>query len=155
MRALSPSLFAEMTARESSDPFLMLITISGQGITPIHMVNNTEPITSRSVEYIAFPLKVVLPVEDGDTTPIIKITFDNVSLELIDELRSITAPLTVEIEAVLASSPDTVEISYDQLKLGNITYNDQTVEASLFFDDILNSAIPSEKYEPQTYSGIF
>lgn len=155
MRSFSPNLFAQMTARESDDPFLMLFTISGDGVETIRFVNNTENITSRSKEFVAFPVKLTLPMEDGDTVPSVKVVFDNVSLELVDELRAVTVPLDVKIEAVLASSPDDVEISYEQLKLGNIRCNDKTIDANLFFNDILNSAIPSEKYEPQTYPGIF
>jgi len=46
----------------------------------------------------------------------VKIEFDNVSLELINELRSITSPMEVKIEMILASDPDTVQTSVEDLR---------------------------------------
>lgn len=155
MRSLSNRLLEQLNARESNDPFLMLLTISGDSINTVRLVNNTENITSRSNVYMAFPMKITLPIDDGETTPSVNVVFDNVSLELIEEIRTVTKPLDVKIEAVLASSPDYVEISYSQLKMKNIRYTDKLINASLYFEDILNTGIPSEKYEPNSYPGIF
>jgi len=82
-------------------------------------------------------------------------TLDNVTLELIDELRTVTTPISVHIEMVLASDPDAVQIDVGDLKLRNITYNRQTILGNLYLDDFLSTEMASEKYTPTTFPGIF
>ncbi len=154
-RSISDNLKEQLNSQESGDPFLLLVTITHASFGSIRFVNNIDDVISRGETYFAFPIKIVLPVDDGETTPIIKMTLDNVSLELIDELRSVTTPAQVTVEAILASAPDFVEIGYDDLTLGSIQYNQTTITANLTFDDILNTTIPSEKYEPDNFPGIF
>jgi hypothetical protein len=155
VRSVSDQLKSQFNKQESEDPFLLLVTLSHANFGDVRFVNNTEDITSRGNVYTAFPIKITLPQDDDEIVPTIKLSMDNVSLELIDEIRSVTDPIDVKVEAILASAPDVIEIDYSNLKIRSIDYDLQTINAILFFDDILNTAIPSEKYDPQTNPGIF
>jgi hypothetical protein len=152
---LSAELLAQMFGQVSDDPFLMFVTISHEDIDTIYLVNNTVDQVSRGNTYVAFPMKITLPADDGETTREVSIEFDNVSLELIDELRSITSPVDVKIEMILASDPDTVQLSIEELKLRNINYNKQRISAKLYMDSFLNVELDSEKYTPSLYPGLF
>lgn len=152
---LSAALLAEMFSQDSSDPFLMLVTLTHEDITPIYLVNNTVNITSRGTEFIAFPMKIRLPSDDGESQRSVSIDFDNVSLELIDEMRTITNPLDVKLEMILASNPDEVQLDLQELKLNNIAYDKQKITATLFMDSFLDIAMTSEKYTPTNYPGLF
>lgn len=152
---LSQALLAELYAQESGDPFLMLVTLSHPSFPTIYLVNNVEDIVSRGNTHIAFPMEIRLPSDDGETSREATIEFDNVSLELIDELRTVTSPMDVKIEMILASDPDTVQTSIEELKMRSVTYNKQRVSARLFMDSFLNVEMTSEKYTPQLYPGIF
>jgi hypothetical protein len=153
---LSNNLIAQLFAQESDDPFLMLFTFTHPTfVGPIRFVNNKSDIVSRGDNYVAFPVRVVLPPEDGESERTVSIEFDNVSQELTDELRSITTPIDVKIELVLASAPDDIEITLDELKLQAIQYNSKRVTGTLVMDGFLNIGLTSETYTPTNYPGLF
>lgn len=153
---LSPELLAEIFGQSSDDPFLMLVEVNHPTFSaPVRLVNNTQDIVSRGETYISFPMEVTLPVDDGESAREVSIQFDNVSLELMDELRTITSPADVVVEMVLASNPDDVQISLEELKMGSIDYNKQRVRANLYLDNFLNTEMTSEKYVPSKYPGLF
>ena len=156
MRQLSTALLNQIFSQNSDDPFLMLLTLEHASFdSTIHLVNNQENITSRGTEYMAFPMKITMPVDDGDTTRQVMVEFDNVSQDLIDEFRSVTDHIDVTLEMVLASNPDFVEIELGELKLQDVTYNKSTIQARLFMDDFLNTGLSSERYTPTNFPGIF
>ncbi len=152
---LTPALLAEMFGQVSDDPFLMFVTISHEDFPTIYLVNNTVDQTSRGQEFTAFPMTVNLPTDDGESAREVTIDFDNVSLELIEELRTVTSPMDVKIEMILASDPDTVQLSLEELKMRSVSYNKQRVSAKLYMDSFLNVEMTSEKYGPTNYPGMF
>ena len=153
--ALSNQLLAQLMSQESTDPFLTLLTLSHADFDTIRLVNNSEDIVSRGETFIAFPFKIGLPADDGERTREISIEFDNVALELITEIRSVTTEIDVKLEMVLASIPDDVQISFEELKIQSLNYTKQRISARLFLDSFLTTEISSEKYTPLIYPGLF
>lgn len=153
--SLTPELLAQLLYQESDDPFLTLLTISHPSFDTVRMVNNAEDITSRSQVYQAFPFKIKLPSDDGETLREVTIEFDNVSLEILNEIRTVTTYINVKIEMVLASIPDEVQISLEELKIQSVSYDKQKVQARLFLDNFLNTEMTSETYTPTNYPGLF
>lgn len=154
-RQLSNELLAQIYGETSNDPFLMLVSLSHDNFDPIYLVNNTVNITSRSIEYTAFPMRITLPSDDGETLREVTIEFDNVGLELIDEIRTATTPIDTKIEMILASNPDKVQIELHELKIKNVNYSKLTINAKLYLDDFLNTGLTSEKYTPQNFPGLY
>ena len=152
---LSTKLLAELYKQESPDPLLMLVTLSHASFPTLYLVNNVVSIISRGNTYQPFPMKIKPSGDDGETARTAQITFDNVSLELIDELRTITDPMDAKLEAVLATDPDIVEVDLGDMKVSNIVYNKSTIRATLVFDDFLNTELTSENYTSSLYPGIF
>lgn len=153
---ISSELLAQLYSQESSDPFLMLVELSHPAfLTTQRLVNNNVDIVSRGNTYVAFPMKIRLPSDDGETSREVAIDFDNVGRDLIDEIRSITTPIQVKIEMILASNPDQVQISLEELKVRNISYDKSKISAKLSLDNFLNIAMTGEKYTPQNYPGLF
>ena len=152
---LSPALLAQLYAQESDVPFLMLVTLTHPSFPTIRLVNNSEDIVSNGETFIAFPMRIRLPMDDGESTREVSIEFDNVSLALIDELRTVTSPIDVKIDMILSSNPDDIQISLDELKMRNVTYNKQVVSARLYLDSFLNVELTSERYSPKLYPGLF
>ena len=140
----------------SDDPFLFLLQLShadwGQDY---FIVNNLEDITSNGQLYNAYAMKVTLPQTSSEVLPSVNIQVDNVSLELIEFFRSITTPISATLKGILASDPDVIEISLDDLKINNIQYNDKTIDLTLIVDNWLNQKIPGEVYSPELYPGLF
>ena len=139
-----------------TDPFLFLVKLShASWASDVRLVNNNESITSNGDLYDAAPMLVKLPQEDGQSVPIVQLEIDNISLELIEEIRSITSPITAAIYGVLGSDPDNVEMSLEELLITSISYNAAKITATLVLDDFLNQGIPGEKYDPSTYPSLF
>lgn len=152
----SPELLAQLYASNSEDPLLTLFTLEHETFdAPILLVNNGTEVISRGQTFSRFPVKLILPQDDGESERVVQITFDNVSLELLDEIRTVTTPIRLKLELVLASIPDEVQMAYEELKLVQVTYNPQTISAKIIPDDFLNTSLTSEKYTPSAYPGLF
>jgi len=152
---LSPELIYQLMSQESDDPFLVLLTLTHPSFSTVRLANNTKDIVSRSETYMAFPFKIRFPVDDGESAREFSIEFDNVSLELVDEIRSVTSPIGITIEMILASMPDDVQITQENLQIQTIQMNKQRISAKIIVDDFLNIEMTGEKYEPTNFPGLF
>lgn len=152
---ISQELKEQLFGQESNDPFLMLVTLESDDFDTLHFVNNTEDIVSRGNTFIAFPMQIVLPTDDGNTVREVSISFDNTNLEIMNQIRSTINPISCKVEAVLYSDPDTVQYSIEELKIRDIAYNATSLEGRLYLDDFLNTEITSERYTPSLYPGVY
>lgn len=153
---LSPEVLAQIFSQESNDPFLTLITLSHESFdSDIRLVNNTKDVSSRGEVYQGFPMRIRFPMDDGESARDFTIEFDNASLELIEEIRSVTTKIGVKIEMILASLPDTVQIEQADLLINTITYSGQKISARVVLDSFLNVEMTSERYGPTNFPGIF
>jgi hypothetical protein len=153
---LNNQIIAQMYAQESGDPFLALLTIDHEDfVSPIRLVNDMQDVISRGNTFQAFPFRFRLSPDDGESRREVSIDVDNTTLEFMDEFRSTTSPLSVTIEMILASTPDTVVQTYDNLKTAGLTYNKTAVKFTLLADDFLNTKMTSESYDPQNFPGLF
>ncbi len=100
-------------------------------------------------------MDIILPNDEATQERSATITFDNVSLELIEEIRTPIDPIDCKIEIVLASDPDTVELAYEEFQIFDVNYDKSIVSARLFFDDFLNTEVSSERYNPSNFPGLF
>jgi hypothetical protein len=154
--AFSQRLVQAALAPNTGEVFLFLFEFNHPSFaTPIRLVNNLEDIVSRGQEYMAFPLEMALPPDDGETLPAIEIKAQNASLELIDEIRSIVGPMDVRLELILASSPDYIEASIENMRVAAITFDKDEITMTLTVDDLLNTAFPKHRYLPSNFAGLF
>lgn len=151
---ITDALRAQFFAQESNDPFLMLVTLQNTSFI-LRLVNNSSDIVSNGNTFTAYPMKIRLPIDDGETARDIQIDFDNVSLEMIRNIRSVTESIGVSIQMVLASQPDVIQMSLDDLLIGNITYNATKISASIVMDNFLSVEMTSERYTPNNFPGMF
>jgi hypothetical protein len=151
---LSNELKNQMFSQESDDPFLALVTLTHTSFTA-RLVNNTRDITSNGFVFSAFPMKIRLPPDDGESARDFAIEFDNVSLDLITQLRSVTGDIGVKIQLILASMPDVVQMEYTDLLIRSVSYNKHRVSARIVLDSFLAVEMTSEKYTPALFPGMF
>jgi hypothetical protein len=152
--SLSAELKAQIFKQESEDPFLTLVTLTGPGFV-YRLVNNSVDIVSNGNTFTAFPMKIRLPADDGESARDFQIDFDNASLLLITALRSVIEPIECKIEMILASMPDTIQSSVEDLLIRSVTYDDKKISARIVLDNFLTVAMTSERYTPLLYPGIF
>lgn len=152
----SSSFIEAVVSQNTDEVFLFLLTLSHANLSgPIRVVNNTENITSNGNVYTAFPFNLVLPQDDGESLPQVVINLNNVTLEFIDEIRGLSGALDVKLEIILASSPNTIEMSIDGMKTYTINYDAQNIQATCQIEDVLNLSFPSELYLPSNFPGLF
>lgn len=151
---LTDELKAELFGQESGDPFLTLVTFSNDQFTA-RLVNNSRDIISRSDTFTAYPMKITLPVDDGETARTFSIDLDNASLAMISNLRKVSNPIRVKIEMILASMPDVVQMSFDELAIANISYDATKISATIIMDNFLSIEMTSERYTPKNFPGLF
>jgi hypothetical protein len=143
-------------AADTADVWLVLLTISHASISPsVRVVNNTEAITSNGNEFIAFPFDLALPDSREDAPPRARLTIDNVSREIAQAIRSITSPPTVTIEIIRASAPDTIEASFPDFKLRNVTWDVGKVSGDLTVEDFTSEPYPAGIFSPASFPGLF
>jgi len=153
--SLSPELLRQLYAQESDDPLLLLVTLTHESFSPIYLVNNVESIVSNGKTFEAFPMIIRLSADDGENQKEVQISFDNVGLDLIDEIRTVVTPISVSIDMVLASDPDSIQTSIGDLKMRSVIYSASRITAKLYYDSFLNVELTSEKYTPDTFAGLF
>lgn len=154
-RTLSSAAVASIHAQETGEVWLVLLTITHADLaTPIRVVNNNEDITSRGNIYQAFPFEVAFPNQDPESPPKAQLRFDNVERTAVNTIRSISSPPSVTLEVVLASSPNTVEVSFPNLTLRNVRYDALIIEGDLLFEQLYSEPI-TYQMTPNRFPGLF
>lgn len=168
LSSLSPAALRAMFSPDADDTLIALLTITGTGISPPIRIadgytqrisENADEVIygvqSRSQNYIFLPLEITLPTEEEQAAPRCNITINDVTRYLTPVIRqAINAP-RVDIELVLASSPDTVEVSFPGFLMGGISYNANTVTAELTVENLTVEPFPAHTMTPSHFPGLF
>src|SRR3954466_1942643 len=150
-RTLSANAFKAMFAQETGEVFLICLTLSHPNwAQPLRVVYNNQPITRAAGVFSPAVFQIMLPDEAPDKVPTVSLTIDNVDRAVTDLIRQVLGPrITVVMEVVLASSPNTGEAGPWTFQVVSCTYDAQSVVATLGLEeDILNSEFPSVRYTP-------
>ena len=155
-RTLTPGFISEINSLNSGDTVLILLTLDHPSILPIRVVNNLEDVNSNGESFTAYGFSIILN-EDvaGDKLPTLQLAIDNVDRSLMDEIRALPSPMTVTAQIVLASDPNTIEITFSNMTLRNVSYNAETITGTLTINENLNLRYPSGRVNATTYKGLF
>ena len=165
-RAVSFDFLSTAYGQETSETVIGLFVFSHDDLAePFYISTDpTERIssnpllyatTSRGNQYLFLPIRFTMPDDKTGSPPIVQLEMDNVNAEMIDILRSINSPLTVSLELVLASDPDTVEISFPSFQMADISVTEGQIVASLNVDALFNEPYPAYQMTPGTFPGLF
>lgn len=146
---------AELYAAQSAEVWVQLLTIDHDDLaTPIRLCNNNEDIVSDGETFTAWGFPPILPVSTEGELPAVELAIDNVTRELTIALRAITTPITVTLEVIRASDPDTVEVQY-VYESRSIRYADDSVRIELGSEALMSERIPGDTYTRTTNPGLF
>jgi Domain of unknown function (DUF1833) len=155
-RPLSVSALRAITAQETGEIFLILITITHDDLAdPLYFVNNTENIMSRGHEFLGWPFELALPDEREDSLPSVQIRIDNVDRRILEGIRGLLTAPTVLLEIVLASVPDVVEAGPITFTLRGVDYDALVISGSLTPEDVLNEPAMQFSFTPALFPGLF
>jgi hypothetical protein len=155
-RALSITALRAITAQETGEVFLFLITITHDDLAaPLYFVNNMENITSRGHEFLGWPFEIALPDEREDAMPSVQIRIDNVDRRILEGIRGLPTAPTVILELVLASAPDVVEGDPIPFTLRGVEYDALVITGVLTPEDMLNEPHMQHSFTPALFPGLF
>lgn len=155
MRDLSPVAVGAMNDDTSDEVWLILLTLTHPSLSaPLRLVNNMEDITSRGDVYTALSFEVRLPDQDPDTATVAQLRIDNVDQRIVAAVRALQSPPKVDLEVILASDPDEIEIAFTDMTLRNVTYDQAYVTGELSFEAIFVEPV-SLLMTPARFPGMF
>lgn len=166
-RSLSSTFRQALYAQQTGEVVAVLMTFTHPDLAdpirlstdPTQRLSTSPEITygtvSRGDEYTFVPIAVVLSGEDSESAPQASLEIDNTSLDLINLVRSLTAPATAKLEIVLASDPDTVEISFPAMTVGSADYDENAVRFRLEVDGLFSEPFPGTSFSPSMFPGLF
>lgn len=166
MRILSLNFRSSQFAQESGEVPIFLLTITHPRLdAPIYLSTDptarltTDPLTygtaSRDLTFLYAGVDVTLPDEQDKTPPASKLTIQNVTRGLIPLARSVSTPPSVQIEAVLASALDTVEMTWPVMDMSNLTADMSTLQFDLTVDALTTEPYPSGTFNPADFPALF
>lgn len=172
-RSFSAAAVAQFFAQDADDPLILLVTITAPNDVPgddtLRLANGWTTrltsletdesktvygVTSNGNDYIYLPLEIALPSSD-DAAPRATITIHDVTRYVVPLIRGVTDTPDVQIDAVLASAPNTVEMSITGLQMSNIDYDQDTITATLVADDLALEPFPCDAFDPSHFPGMF
>jgi len=155
--SLSSPARRSLHAQETGEVWLALLTISHPDIAdgPIRVVDNTVDVVSRGDTYVAWPFDWTLPTDAEDVFPDVALTISNVDRRVTEAIDALETPPTMTFEVVLASSPDLVEMSLEDIELRSAKTTILTISGKAVFDPALNDNYPPDLITPATFPGVF
>ena len=84
-----------------------------------------------------------------------RVVMDNVSREMVEVLRALGSPPSVDVELVSTTSPNDVLASWPQFLLVNIDYSAETIAGDLVLETLFYEPFPSGTFTPSEFSGLF
>lgn len=156
MRVFTANALLNFNALESGAAWFYLIEISHPDLeATLRFVNNTEDVESMGWTWVAYPFRLTLAIDDGQTLPSAEVEFDNVDRTLIEVIRGLATTPRVDLYAVLSNATNMVELSLLDLELMDISYDMQTISGRLIGGDLLNAPYPADSYDPSQFPAIF
>jgi len=116
----------------------------------------TRTVSGVTQEFIFLPMQINLPPEQETGVGNINITINYVTPQAIVLIRKyLTEPVKVTIELVLASSPSTTEVIFDNFWITSATYNAQSINLQLDMISFSREPFPSFNFTPTYFPGLF
>jgi hypothetical protein len=161
-----------MFASETPEALILLITITNPAdpTAPVRLADGYTNridslttdneviygVTSNSKNYIFLPMELSLPGEQETGAGQCSLILKFVTREAIELIRThLTSPVDVQIDLVLASSPNTVETSFSGFKITNVTYNADQITFDLNMVSLSREPFPSFTFTPANFPGLF
>ena len=154
-------------AQETDEVFVVLVTLDSDELAePIRVCSDPfekleelgEDIygmISNGETFIFLPFDIQLPRDDKTGTVSAKMSIENTDRRIIEAARSVTKPVNVNIQCVLASDPDAIELEFNHFQLSNIKYDVMTVDGDLTLNYWGLEPFPSNRFTPSNFPGLF
>jgi hypothetical protein len=157
MRTLSSAFLNAIMSNSTDEVFVLLITISHPDLSPPIRIacNQDEPVVSNGWTFFNLPVEADLPDDEQDAPPVASLRIMNVNQEVVRSARSIRTPPEVQLDVVLLSDPDNIEITLPTFNMAKVEYNILELTGELQVDDLASEPYPAHTFTPAKFRGIF
>ena len=157
-RTVPANSFAAMTAGETADVFIQLLTITNGDSPPstIYVSNNSENVFYDGQTFVNYPFALETPTDEAGNIAEARLAIDNVSRVLLDDLRTFTAPLSITMQVVnVSQSPPELVAEWLDFELRQVSYDVFTISGRLTQENFLSEPYPKDLMTGATYPGQF
>jgi hypothetical protein len=165
-RQLSTDATEAIFAEETDKVFITLLTIShpswpedirfaSDPFEELPSAVTTRGVVSRGDEYVFIPFSVNLPDQNDTGNAKASISIDNINRQIVDRVRRADSAIRVKIEVVLNTSIDTPEITIENFRLEQVTYDAFTVSGDISLQYYDLEPFPSKQFTPSDFPGLF
>jgi hypothetical protein len=153
---VSQAAVAAVTAPETEQVFLHLLTIEVQEGAALRFVDNNQNITSRGKEFTAAGFTVILPEQTDDAPRPCRLAIDNTDLVIFQTIKqAVGRDVTVTVCVVMADTPDVYERGPLKYRLRNVRAAKETIEGEVYDFYLTDRVFPKDTYSPEDFQGLF
>ena len=153
---ISPEAAAAVTAPETEQVFLHLLTIETSGGAVLRFVDNNQNITSRGSEFYAAGFTIILPEQTDDAPRPCRLAIDNTDLSIFQTIKQATGQdVTVTVCVIMADTPDVYERGPLKYRLRNVRATKETIEGEIYDFYLIDRKFPKDTYTPEDFEGLF
>lgn len=154
-RTVPANVLEATQAQETGEVVLYLLTVTSADLAgPLHFVDNTVSISSRGNVYSPAPFSMGLPADLETEIKDVTLTIDAVNREIINAIRTTQETISILVEVIVASDPDTVLASAD-FDVQASSYRATDANLSLGFEPILIEPFPAARFTPSNAPGLY
>lgn len=162
MPDLSETAVQAMTAPETGEVLLHLLSVSYNDEVILRVVDDKQALTSNDETYEACAFSVLLPDQSTDGAKTCRLQIDNTDIAIYKAIKTIASqsrndnlPIYVTVSVVLASEPDTCVEGPLTFVLRNITANVQSITGELYDLYLQDRKFTALTYNPTEFPGLF
>ena len=154
-RSLSATAITAMYAEETDEVPIVLITIDHPDFdNPVRVTNNSSDVTSNGDVYLQAAFDFEFPTNKEGQIVEARIGLDNVDRSIVQTIRGIASPPTINFQMVLASAPNTVEIQSTDFDLVDVQYDALKVTARFTQENFQKEPFPGDIFSPSAFPGL-
>lgn len=143
-RIISDAAKRSVNASATGEVWLSLVELENANwAEPVRLVRDTTDVVSGGNTYLAFPFDISLPDEEAEQQSVVNFVAYTANSDLIAQIRSASDVITGRVFWVLASSPEVIEISFVELEIRVIDYDDKTISGSMVIEPVMDSLFGS------------
>lgn len=164
-RQLSAAAKQAAFSQETAEVFIMLLTISHPNWTEdVRLASDSfeelpvagvRGVISNGLEYLFGAFAITLPTQDETNTTRANITVDNVSREMIRQIRNANSKVSISLQIVLSSDVDTAEMTVSDFKLERVIYDAFTVSGDISLEYFDLEPFPYQRFTPSKFPALF
>tara|TARA_Y100000815_G_scaffold275364_1_gene313089 strand:+ start:2261 stop:2731 length:471 start_codon:yes stop_codon:yes gene_type:complete len=156
MRNLSDRLLAATYAQDSAEVFVPIVKLTHvQWADSVRWVRDTVALSHAGETYKPFPFDLALPEDKDEGFPVLRFTAQNVTREIIRQMRKVRNEVLGEVSWVLAATPDVVEMGPFEVQITGIEYDALTINGVMTIEPILEEQFGFLEMTPSVCPGLF